>query len=112
MSATCTSAVQARTDSRSNCVEYESGLPHLRARARSCVRPGTGRAGGLERDELDPHCHHVIARDAHGQPIGTGRLTPERKIGRMAVLPDWRGRGVGDALLLALIEQARATGLA
>jgi hypothetical protein len=33
-------------------------------------------------------------------------LTPEHKIGRMAVLPEWRGRGVGDALLLALIEQA------
>lgn len=61
----------------------------------------------LEHDALDPLCRHVIARDAQGQPIGTGRLTPERKIGRMAVLPPWRGQGVGDALLLALLEQAR-----
>jgi predicted GNAT family N-acyltransferase len=64
----------------------------------------------LEWDELDPHCHHVIARDGGHRPIGTGRLTPEHKIGRMAVLREWRGKGVGEALLLALIEQARQLG--
>ena len=65
----------------------------------------------LEWDELDPKCRHVIARDDQHHPIGTGRLTPEHKIGRMAVLREWRGRGVGQALLLALIEQARELGL-
>ncbi|HEU0152953.1 MAG TPA: GNAT family N-acetyltransferase [Arenimonas sp.] len=63
-----------------------------------------------EWDELDPRCHHVIARDAHGQPIGTGRLTPEHKIGRMAVLKPWRHKGVGDALMVALMNQARGLG--
>ena len=63
-----------------------------------------------EWDELDPRCHHVIARDASGQPIGTGRLTPERKIGRMAVLKPWRNKGVGDALMVALMNQARGLG--
>lgn len=63
-----------------------------------------------EWDELDPKCQHVIARDAGNRPIGTGRLTPDGKIGRMAVLPEWRGRGVGDALLRALLEQAQARG--
>jgi predicted GNAT family N-acyltransferase len=66
----------------------------------------------MEWDELDPQCRHVIARDDQHQPIGTGRLTPEHKIGRMAVLKEWRGRGVGEALLLALIEQARELALA
>ena len=64
-----------------------------------------------EWDDLDPTCHHVIARDWAHQPIGTGRLTPEHKIGRMAVLREWRGKGVGEALLVALIDQARALGL-
>jgi predicted GNAT family N-acyltransferase len=63
-----------------------------------------------EWDALDPHCHHVIARDEAGRPIGTGRLTPEHKIGRMAVLAEWRGQGVGDALLVALIDEARRRG--
>ena len=64
-----------------------------------------------EWDALDPLCQHVIARDGEHRPIGTGRLTPEHKIGRMAVLPEWRGKGVGEALLLALIERARSLGL-
>lgn len=63
-----------------------------------------------EWDELDPQCRHVIARDADNRPIGTGRLTPERKIGRMAVLAEWRGKGVGGAILEALMDEARALG--
>jgi len=63
-----------------------------------------------EWDELDPRCRHVLARDRNNQPIGTGRLTPEGKIGRMAVLPEWRNHGVGDAMLVALMDQARGQG--
>lgn len=59
-----------------------------------------------EWDELDARSHHVIARDEAHRPIGTGRLTPENKIGRMAVLKEWRGRGVGEALLRVLLEAA------
>lgn len=66
----------------------------------------------LEWDELDPQSIHVIARDELHRPIGTGRLTPERNIGRMAVLQPWRHQGVGKALLHALIEQARKRGWA
>jgi predicted GNAT family N-acyltransferase len=64
----------------------------------------------IEADALDAQCRHVLARDAEGTPIGTGRLTPQRTIGRLAVLPEWRGRGVGAALLQALIDLARAHG--
>ena len=63
-----------------------------------------------ERDGLDDRCWHLLARDEAGRPIGCGRLTPERKIGRMAVLCDWRGRGVGAALLRELTARARALG--
>lgn len=64
----------------------------------------------IEEDALDPQCRHVLARDGEGRPIGTGRLTPQHTLGRLAVLPDWRGRGVGDALLQALVDLARALG--
>lgn len=76
-----------------------------------------------ERDALDACAHHVLARDRRGQPIGTGRLVPPHAlrgeadrapmaavIGRMAVLAEWRGRGVGAAILRVLLEQARALG--
>jgi predicted GNAT family N-acyltransferase len=65
-----------------------------------------------ERDGLDPDCWHVLARDDSGLPIGCGRLTPEHKIGRMAVLQEWRGGGVGRALLRELVRRARAQGWA
>jgi predicted GNAT family N-acyltransferase len=65
----------------------------------------------LEWDDDDPHCLHVLAEDIAGQPMGTGRLSPDGKIGRMAVLQPWRKRGVGAALLHALIEQARQRGM-
>lgn len=65
----------------------------------------------LERDSLDAVCTHVLARDASGQPVGTGRLTPDGRIGRMAVLAHARNSGVGQQLLQALLELAQAQGL-
>jgi predicted GNAT family N-acyltransferase len=62
----------------------------------------------IEWDAQDPICQHVIARDAENHPIGTGRLTPDHRIGRLGVLQEWRGRGVGEAMLMALIDIARA----
>lgn len=60
----------------------------------------------LERDGIDIACLHLLARDTGGQPIGAARLAPDGCIGRMAVLPEWRGRGVGWALLAAAMELA------
>lgn len=60
-----------------------------------------------EWDDLDSPSRHVLARDAQGRAIGTGRLTPDATIGRIAVLPEWRGRGVGKAIIRVLLEQAR-----
>jgi GNAT superfamily N-acetyltransferase len=52
-----------------------------------------------EWDDQDAPSRHVLARDAQGRAIGTGRLTPSAMIGRIAVLPEWRGRGVGKAIM-------------
>jgi len=61
----------------------------------------------LEWDEWDARCDHAVARDMKGQAIGTARLLPDGRIGRMAVLREWRGRGVGAALMEAVLERAR-----
>ena len=77
----------------------------------------------LERDEIDQHCAHVVARQA-GAVVGTGRLVPSRvaadgslergpqvTVGRLAVAEAVRGTGVGALLLDWLEEHARQTGV-
>jgi predicted GNAT family N-acyltransferase len=64
----------------------------------------------LEIDEFDPLSVHALARDATGKALGTGRLLPDGRIGRMAVLPQARGRGIGSALLRVLMDESRRRG--
>ncbi len=92
--------------------DYQRDLADLRAVREPVFLVEQNVPADLEWDDLDPRSRHVIARDLQGRPIGTGRLTPEHKIGRMAVLPQWRGRGVGAVMLQRLLEMARGLGYA
>ncbi len=62
----------------------------------------------LEWDGQDAEALHLIAETGAGQSIGTARMLADSHIGRMAVLPQWRHRGVGSALLRELLGIARA----
>ncbi|MFN3544700.1 MAG: GNAT family N-acetyltransferase [Thiobacillus sp.] len=64
----------------------------------------------LEWDEYDADSVHFLAMLADGTPVGCARLLPDGHAGRMAVLPRWRGRGVGRTLLEALVGEASARG--
>ena len=64
----------------------------------------------IELDEFDAKSVHAIAFDEAEQAIGTGRLLPDGHIGRMAVAQSARGQGVGSALLMALMGEARRRG--
>ena len=65
----------------------------------------------LELDEFDAGSLHAVARGPAGEAIGTGRLLADGHIGRMAVLPEWRGKGAGRALLETLMDAARESGM-
>lgn len=64
----------------------------------------------IEYDGRDPDCHHVLAL-VNRDPVGTGRLMPTGKIGRLAVLPASRRHGIGSRLLERLVGLAREGGL-
>jgi predicted GNAT family N-acyltransferase len=87
---------------------------HERARL-ACVRRAVfideqGVPEAMEWDADDAGALHLLALDGAGQAIGCARLLPDGHVGRMAVLPAWRGRGVGRALLDATIDAAQARG--
>lgn len=64
----------------------------------------------LEWDEYDAiswHCLAIVENQSETpQYIGTGRLQPNGKITRIAVLPEWRRQGVADGIVSTLITLA------
>jgi predicted GNAT family N-acyltransferase len=60
----------------------------------------------LEWDATDEAARHLLA-SLDGQAVACARVVPEGYIGRMAVLPEWRGQGIGEALLLQAINICR-----
>ena len=73
-----------------------------------------GIAAEEEWDDADATAVHAVVRNGFGLPLGTARLLqPEAgvaQIGRMAVTRLLRGSGLGQQLLQALVQQARARG--
>lgn len=64
----------------------------------------------LEWDDLDQDaCHVLVCLGDEG--IGTARLLNDGHIGRMSVLPDYRGMGLGSKMLTLLIDKARELAL-
>ena len=66
----------------------------------------------LEWDEYDETAWHAVAKSNH-QVIGTGRLIINQsiaKIGRMAIDPEFRGKGIGMEVLKALINKGKEKG--
>jgi predicted GNAT family N-acyltransferase len=64
----------------------------------------------LEWDGLDKEALHLLAEDAEGRAIATARLLDDGHIGRVAVLRQWRGQGVGTALMRFVLALARQRG--
>lgn len=66
----------------------------------------------IEMDEDDAHAFHALAMDGKA-PVGCGRMVAHDdfvKIGRMAVLRERRGEGIGRSILTFLMERARQQG--
>lgn len=64
----------------------------------------------MEVDALDPKAKHFLVR-YEGKFIATGRLCEDGQLGRMAVLPAFRKRGIGSRLLKGMVEHARQSEL-
>lgn len=92
-------------------VDWESSREPLLAVRHAVFVDEQGVDASLEIDEWDAPSRHFLAEDESGSPIGTSRLLPTGRVGRVAVLAAWRRRGVGRALMLAVIAAAREAGM-
>ena len=85
----------------------------LRVRARTFVEE-MGVPAELEHDAADATATHVVALQ-DGRVVATGRLLLQAegrcRIGRMAVVRELRGRGLGTGVLSALEDEARRRGM-
>jgi predicted GNAT family N-acyltransferase len=63
----------------------------------------------IELDEQDPLSIHAVVFEDR-RPVATGRLLPDGHIGRMAVLKEWRNRGIGALVLKRLLDCAKERG--
>ncbi|MEM6817816.1 MAG: GNAT family N-acetyltransferase [Pseudomonadota bacterium] len=64
-----------------------------------------------EWDEWDSISEHFIAISTKRDVVGVGRLQPDAKITRMAVLRDWRGHRVGAMLMENMLQRAEECGM-
>ena len=91
-------------------VEWAAAREPLRAVRRTVFIEEQHVPEELEWDDEDARSRHVLAATEDGKPVGTGRLLRDGHIGRMAVLREWRGRGVGSALMERLLRLAHEMG--
>jgi len=93
-----------------HAVEWRSSRAAIRRRREEVFIKEQAVPVQEEWDEYDAVSCYVIAVDESGLPLGTGRLSPAGKVGRLAVLREHRRRGIGSAMLKALLEMAKAEG--
>ena len=60
-----------------------------------------------EMDAFDETSVHLLARSSDSGLIGCARIMPTGQIGRMAVLREFRGGGVGSLLMTAALKEAK-----
>jgi len=61
----------------------------------------------IDFDGSDTDYIHVLATDKNGRPVGTARINRKGRIGRMAVLKNYRRQGIGRKMIQALMDYGR-----
>lgn len=91
-------------------IEETDDIDTCRTLRRTVFIDEQGIAEPDEWDDLDGEAIHLLAWQGN-RPVGTARILQSGdigKIGRVCVLPDMRGTGLGAALVRAAVERLRS----
>jgi predicted GNAT family N-acyltransferase len=94
---------------RIELLDWKSARPHASPIRFAVFVEEQGVPRDIELDEHDAASIHAVAFE-DGKAVATGRLLPDGHIGRMAVLRNSRGRGLGSELLKTLMNCAKQAG--
>lgn len=64
----------------------------------------------LDFEGKDPDAIHALTQDRN-RYVGTGRMLRDGHVGRVAVLKEYRGRGFGKNIIIALFREAKRLGI-
>jgi GNAT superfamily N-acetyltransferase len=92
-------------------VDWSTHEPQLRQIRQRVFVEELGDTASTQWDGLDAAATQFIALNEAGVPLGTARLLRNGQIGRVAVLPEYRRRGIGQQLLEAVVAHAIELGL-
>lgn len=98
------------TELRIKCADWDTDREQLKALRSAVFIEEQQVPPELEWEEQDKQAQHWLAL-LDDQAVGTCRMLKDGHIGRMAVLAEHRGQGIGRALLNAAIEQAHSENL-
>ncbi|WP_417616040.1 GNAT family N-acetyltransferase [Oceanisphaera sp.] len=83
--------------------------PQIRAIREAVFMQEQGVSPELEFDGLDASAMHVLAV-VDGEYVGTGRMLDDGHIGRIAILRNYRGLGLGAKVVQTLVAEASRLG--
>ena len=89
---------------------WSTDRPALHKIRREVFIDEQGFAASDEWDDDDAVSVHALVT-LNREPVGTGRLNPGGKIGRIAVKAGLRGRGIGSLILRQLLQEAYHRGI-
>ena len=88
-----------------NIVIFKDEKPQIQSIRNTVFTIEQGVDSTIDFDGQDDDAIHVLVKE-NGQAIGTGRMLADGHIGRVAILKESRGEGIGANVVLSLVAEA------
>ncbi|MBL4831434.1 MAG: GNAT family N-acetyltransferase [Aliivibrio sp.] len=88
-----------------NIVIFKDEKPQIQSIRNTVFTIEQGVDSTIDFDGQDDDAIHVLVKE-NGRAVGTGRMLADGHIGRVAIIKESRGEGVGAKVVLRLVDEA------